>query len=72
MSDFFKIEPIEKCSHPKEKVKIYPQFNLQAQQQQAAMTDFEKQYFRLGQYAETYYQCECGARVQPKEFEAVE
>ena len=43
------IEPIEKCTHPKEKVnEIYD-----------------------GGYPIGEFQCECGAKVKPKEFEEV-
>lgn len=50
------IEPIEKCTHPKEKVtgtgimNVYPQTKKLLPQ----------------------FECDCGAKVRPKEFEAIE
>ncbi len=46
------IEPIEKCTHPKEKV--HRKWDLSSQ-----MPIF-------------WHECDCGAKVQPKEFEVVE
>lgn len=53
------IEPIEKCTHPKEKVKV------------AWDGDKNKQGC-LPRFSEEFYKCECGAKVKPKEFEECE
>lgn len=50
------IEPIEKCTHPKEKVS-------EIQDRIPAGRKIELQ---------TYYQCECGVRVVPESFREVE
>lgn len=49
------IEPIEKCKHPKEKIKNHP---------------FISGENKLSEILYAYI-CECGAKVQPKEFEEV-
>lgn len=55
------IEPIEKCTHPKEKVS-------------AILTKeaFSKEFgVLLPVYKSEHYKCECGAVVEPKGFEEV-
>ena len=49
------IEPIEKCKHPKEKVKLSQIFTIRNNTQHGGPME--------------EYKCECGARVQPASFE---
>lgn len=53
------IEPIEKCKHPAEKVKS---------KSEAIYGAFIGQLIKL----DSWYECECGAKVKPKEFEESE
>jgi len=59
------IEPIEKCTHPSEKIK-----------ESIELRDVTRTTYDDGRatYSHSYfaYTCECGAKVKPKEFEAVE
>lgn len=56
------IEPLERCSHPKEKIK-----HVTKKMQSGEGTLTSGYMIDL-----TAYVCECGARVEPKEFEAIE
>lgn len=49
------IEPIETCVHPKEKIKVISK----------ARQDVD------GARISTWYECECGIEVEPKEFEEI-
>lgn len=55
------IEPIEKCKHPVEKIKVKP-YTVRCETQ-----DAQDKFGWLARY-----QCECGAKVKPKEFEVCE
>jgi len=53
------IEPIEQCKHPKEKV-------------HAVVIEGWDKTKNYSSSSISEYQCECGAKVKPKEFEVVE
>lgn len=55
------VEPIEKCTHPKEKV------------QEIIVTEgYEKKYGNMiPVYKDESYKCECGAKVKPSSFEEI-
>ena len=54
------VEPIEKCSHPKEKVQILITEGWQKQNGE-----------KLPVFQSESYQCECGTKVQPSFFEEI-